>query len=420
MIKYTSDSATHVWAEIVDHIDRDTIDKDLDTIYVCPMTAFEDEYDHVMHTIDPSDPTSWTWTTPYDSIDKTEAKITTYMYTYHVLPLQALDESLYPISGLMNYITIKRGTVLDMTAAATALFNLIDADYADSIMAVDGVDSILWEYSLDNVTFAPIPATPLATEAIVLRYRLVTECADDTVTSALYYNTTRDTLVVDDACNSYVWETNTYYTDTLDSVIYPLANGCDSIVEMKITIDHPYQQSLSLVSKYGDRLLMINRNEINGIDASYQLDLDNDTALVKWYKEATPEDEFLGYGYYYTKSNGDVLDAGVYYAILEIPASEGQNCGLHGETMHYAVAGAAAAPALVPSLARPGEDIKVLNLDPEKETIIRIYTTEGLLHGMFTVRGETSFTIKAANEVGFYLVELTNDGLKSTLRYIVK
>ena len=475
MIKYTSDSATHIWAEIVDHIDRDTIDKDLDTIYVCPMTAFEDEYDHVIHTIDPSDPTSWTWTTPYDSIDKTEAKITTYMYTYHVLPLQAPDESLYPISGLMDKINIKRGAVLDMTAAATALFNLIDADYADSIMAVDGVDSVLWEYSLDNITFAPIPATPLATEAIVLRYRLVTECADDTVTSALYYNTTRDTLVVDDACNSYVWETNTYYTDTLDSVIYPLANGCDSIaylkltilppvngkdsvidqcyfftwtngdgktyyndtvvyytylngaangcdsiVEMKITIDHPYQQSLSLVSKYGDRLLMINRNEINGIDASYQLDLDNDTALVKWYKEATPEDEFLGYGYYYTKSNGDVLDAGVYYAILEIPATEGQNCGLHGETMHYAVAGAAAAPALVPSLARPGEDIKVLNLDPEKETIIRIYTTEGLLHGMFTVRGETSFTIKAANEVGFYLVELTNDGLKSTLRYIVK
>ena len=152
----------------------------------------------------------------------------------------------------------------------------------------------------------------------------------------------------------------------------------------------------------------------------YKLDLDNDTALVKWYKEATPTDEFLGYGYYYTKANGDVLDAGVYYAVLEIPAAAGDNCGLHGETKHYKVAGAAAAPALVPSLARPGEDVVVLNLDPEKETVIRIFTTEGLLHGTYTVSGETSFTIKAANEVGFYLVELTNDSLKSTLRYIVK
>ena len=340
-------------------------------------------------------------------------------------------------------------------------------------MYVDHVDSILWEYSPDNATFYPIPATPLASEAIVLRYRLLTECAGDTVTSAYYYNLTRDTLVVDDACKSYTWEGTTYTESKLDSVIYPLANGCDSIayldltilppvtgkdsvencyfytwtagdgktyyndttvtytfdggaangcdsiVTMKIKVNNPYLMTLPLVAKYGDRLLMIDRNAINSMDG-WNLDIVNDTILVKWYKEATPENEFLGYGYYYTKSNGDVLDAGTYYALVEIPAAEGEPCGLKGETNHYTVAGAAPAPALVPSLARPGEDVTVLNLDPEKETLIRIFTTDGLLQGMYTVRGETSFTIKAAYEVGFYLVELSNDDLKSTLRYIVK
>ena len=474
MFKYTSDSATHIWAEIVDHIDRDTIEKELDSLYVCPNTQFEDEYDHVLHTIDPSDPTSWTWTTPYDSIDKSEAKITTYMYTYHVLPLQEPDAALYPITSMLDKIVITRGKVLDMTAASAALFAQITADHQDSIMYVDDVDSIRWEYSLDNVTFYPIPATPIASEAVVLRYLLLTECTEDTVFSAPYYNSTRDTLDVPDACKSYTWEGNTYTESKLDSVTYPLANGCDSIaylnltilppvtgndsalnncyfftwdkgdgktyyndtivtftydggaangcdsiVTMKIKVNSPYQFDLSLVAKYGDRLLMINRNEINAKDG-WNLDLENDTMLVKWYKEATPADEFLGYGYYYTKSNGDVLDPGVYYAVVEIPAVEGEACGAQGETTHYTVAGAAPAPALVPSLARPGEDVMIINLDPEKETVIRVFTTEGLLHGAYTVRGETSFTIKAANEAGFYIVELNGEDMKSTLRYIVK
>jgi len=224
-------------------------------------------------------------------------------------------------------------------------------------------------------------------------------------------------------CYSYTWtagDGKTYYNDTVVSYTYVggAATGCDSTVTMKIKVNNPYQKTLSLVSKYGDRLLMINRNEINALPG-WNLDLEKDTALVKWYKEDPAGDIFKGNGYYYTE-NGEVLDAGVYYALIDIPASEGATCGSKGETVHYTVTGAAPAPALAPSLARPGEDIKVLNLDPDKETVIRVYTTEGLLHGTYTVSGETSFTIKAAYELGFYLVELNNDGMKTTLRYIVK
>jgi hypothetical protein len=74
----------------------------------------------------------------------------------------------------------------------------------------------------------------------------------------------------------------------------------------------------------------------------------------------------------------------------------------------------------MPSLARPGEDIRVVNLNPEEQTTIRVYTTEGLNKGSYTVRGEESFTLKAGYEHGFYLVEIVSENDKSTLRYIVK
>ena len=119
--------------------------------------------------------------------------------------------------------------------------------------------------------------------------------------------------------------------------------------------------------------------------------------------------------------NGDPLPSGyTYYAVVNIPASVAATCGALGTTAQYTVPAHAAAPALVPSLARPGEDIQVINLDPEVETIIRIYTAEGLLHKTYTSYGETTFTIKAASDNGFYIVELSADSMKSTLRYIVK
>ena len=93
---------------------------------------------------------------------------------------------------------------------------------------------------------------------------------------------------------------------------------------------------------------------------------------------------------------------------------------MKGETDHYAILAAAPAPALVPTLARPGENISVINLDPNTTTTIRLYTTEGLLQKSFVVSGETTFVIKAADAHGFYLVELSNESLKTTLRYIVK
>ena len=141
---------------------------------------------------------------------------------------------------------------------------------------------------------------------------------------------------------------------------------------------------------------------------------------MKWYKEATPADELVGTGYYYTLASGEPLPAGdTYYAVLDIPATTG-TCGLKGETEHYTIPVGAGAPALMPSLAKPSENIQIINLNPEVETTIRLYTSEGLLQATYRVAGQETYTIKAAEDRGFYMVELSNDEIQSTLRYIVK
>ena len=245
------------------------------------------------------------------------------------------------------------------------------------------------------------------------------------MTSEVYKNVVRDT-VEKTACNEFDWvisatETRHYIKDTLDSVTFLHTYLGDSIAYLKLTVNNPFQADLELVHKFGNRLLMINRNEINSIKGWENVldSLDNGAGYVKWFKVATPDVQ-VGTGYYYTLASGEPLPAGdTYYAVIEIPASDG-SCGLRAETEHYTIPAAAGAPVLVPSLAKPGEDIQIFNLDPEMENNIRLYTSEGLLQGVYTVSGEETFTIKAAESHGFYMVEISNDSMKTTLRYIVK
>ena len=226
-----------------------------------------------------------------------------------------------------------------------------------------------------------------------------------------------------DTCNMYTWHDSLYtrsgvYYDTLQT-----AAGCDSVCKLDLTIVLPYQDTLTIEHYYGDRIIMINRHEINALGWKLDsLDLDH-PEFVKWYRiEASGDTTYLDGcdGYYYTMPNGDPISAGTYFAVITIEPGEGARCGAQGRTETYTVTGAAPAPALLPSLARPGEDIRIINLNPMVKTDVRIYSADGLVQGSYTVSGEETYTIKAAGTTGFYLVELYNEGMKSTLRYIVK
>ena len=399
LIEYFSDQSTHIWIELIPAAPRDTI-RDTVTIYACQLT--DTLVDGIVHTIDSTNVSSLTWETVFELKDTVKAAMYDSIVTYEAVVL--IDPKFPTFEEFADLPVIKRGSAIDVTAADTWLKTYLATAKTDTIKAVK---AIAWQYSTDGVNFAAVDATPLSSERINIKYVVDLQC-DDQFDDDLYKNIVRDTLDTI-ACNSYEWvisadETRKYITDTIDSVVIIDTYLGDSIAYLNLTVNNPFQADLELVHKFGNRLLMINRN------AGY----------VKWYKEATPADILVGTDYYYTLPSGEPLPAGeTYYAILDIPASAG-NCGLKGETEHYTIPVGAGAPALVPSLAKPGENIQVINLNPELETIVRLYTSEGLLQATYYVAGQETYTIKAADARGFYMVELSNSEMKSTLRYIVK
>ena len=305
-------------------------------------------------------------------------------------------------------------------------------DYTFDTLTVTGCDSVITLHLTVNhsgsseVTLAECDSitwkgTKYTTSGDYTFDTLTVTGCDSVITLHLtIYHSESSTEVVD-TCNMYTWhgvrytKTGIYY-DTLQTV-----HGCDSICKLDLTITLPYQDTLTLEHYYGDRVIMINRHEINALGWKLDsLDLDH-PEYVKWYRINAPGDTtFLDKGYYYTLTSGEPLPAGTYYAVIDIEPTGGARCGGKGVTEEYTVKGAAPAPALMPSLARPGQDIRIVNLNPMVQTNVRIYSADGLVQGSYTVSGEESYTIKAAGTTGFYLVELYNEGMKSTLRYIVK
>lgn len=328
------------------------------------------------------------------------------------------DPTILDITQLTGTPVISRGQTIDVSAWKTE----IEADLAAQAAANSALatgDSIAWEWSVDGINWNPLTSTTIThTEAVSIRYSIITECGI-VAPVGRYNNTARDTLTVE-ACNFYTWSTNdsTYNVSTIDSVALVSATNaaCDSITYLNLTVTNPIYVDLEAVSKYGNRLLMVNLNTINAT-TSWNLDAVTGAQYVKWYQVADPEDVQVGEGYYLTKEDGEPF-VGEYYAIISIPSDN--ECGLLGYTNHLVCEAPAAAPMLMPSMARPEETITIYNLDPMKETIIRVYTTEGLMVSNYTVSGQETFQITANAENGFYLVELNSEDMKSTLRYIVK
>ena len=322
------------------------------------------------------------------------------------------------ITQLTGTPVISRGQTIDLSAWVAE----IEADLAAQAAAnpaLADVTSIAWEWSVDGINWAPLTSNTITnTEAVSIRYSIITECGI-VAPVGQYNNTARDTLTVE-ACNFYTWSANdsTYNVSTIDSVALVSATNaaCDSISYLNLTVNNPIYENLEAVSKYGNRLLMVNLNSINAT-TGWNLDPVTGAQYVKWYQVADPEDQMVGEGYYLTK-DGEPL-VGEFYAVITIPG-EGNNCGHIGITNTLVCEAAAGAPMLMPSMAKPEETITVYNLNPEIETTIRIYTTDGLIVRTYTTSGQDSFQMKANADNGFYLVELTGENMKSTLRYIVK
>ena len=311
-------------------------------------------------------------------------------YTFDTLTVLGCD------SIITLHLTIRQSTVGDTTAVECNSFDWYGTTYTESgdyqhiLTNVAGCDSTLTMHLTIHKSDSTIKPTP--TEPV---------CHS-------YYWAEADTTIINSGTYTHVFQ-NQY--------------GCDSVVTFTVTINMPYVDTLEVRAYYGWRIIMINRNQINSIEGWSLDSLQGDhPEYVKWHQiDLNGNDTEIATGYYYTLASGEPLPTGYqYYAIVEIPAAPGVPCGAFGRTETITIGAAAPAPALVPSLARPGEDIQVINLDPAVETTIRVYSADGILQKTLTSNGDTYCTIKAADAIGFYLVEIISDDMKSTLRYMVK
>ena len=406
-IEFNSTQTTHIWIEKVD-VERDTVEVDT-TFYVCEGATVLGK----VITVDTE------WSDTVRNI-KDEEKLALYDSITYIHAFVLREPKVYDFSSQVN---IKRNAPLDLTAADT----WVKAQYtADDTKLIQNVTGIKWQYAVySNPTYIDIDlANPptLAAERINVKYIATTEC-ENTV-DTLHMNIARDTLEKD-TCNFFFWdETDSLYilptTANPDSAIYPGgAAWGDSIIYLSLALTNPANMDLLAIAKYGNRLLLINRWDFakKGFETE-DIYTPGGDVLIEWFEINDPKNP-VAEGYSYNAPDGSPL-VGTFYAVIRKKTDT--DCGLYGRTQNLVCGPVAAglAPALAPSIAMPGEDIKVINIDPEKETIIRIFTTEGLLQHTYNVQGQETFIIKAANDHGFYLVELLSGEEKSTLRYIVK
>lgn len=175
----------------------------------------------------------------------------------------------------------------------------------------------------------------------------------------------------------------------------------------------PNMAEAPAISKYGNRLLVLNLTEIA---KEYTIA----AADVAWYELAGNQENFLGNGFYYTKEDGAPL-TGKYFARITLPTTENNGCGGTMETVIIDCGNAAnAAPMLVPNVVQPSEIISLMNLDPEQVAEITVYSTTGEIIAKFSAANTEEISFKAAQMAGYYIVDVQTEIEKISLRYIVK
>ena len=277
-----------------------------------------------------------------------------------------------------------------------------------------------------------VELTETACESYEWHGETYTESGDYTFEDECYkeiLHLTINTVVTEDVtasdCYAYEWNGVTYtksgnYTFNTTSVV----TGCDSIVTLHLTItaetpeENPALGNAEAVVKYGNRMVVLH---LNGFAEKYGWTPANDQ--VTWYQVVGEmdnsweivDDKVLGSGMYIEDLNGFT---GQIYAIID-SSNEGA-CGNLYRTKVLVLAPAGQAPKLMPTIARPSEDLHLLNLNSANVAEVRVYNTSGELMSVYKAEEASEFVFKAETMPGYYLVEVQHNGEQTTLRYIVK
>ena len=239
----------------------------------------------------------------------------------------------------------------------------------------------------------------------------------------------------------YIQENNTWtvLTDmaidgSVDQVVlkYVITSDCGSIESesMSIVVVEPNPENdidmdnVLAISKYENRVFLLH---LNDFVAKYGWTPSPEE--VTWYKVingldtygTVGDDQELTKGHSYNEKDGSIIAAGEYYAlIVRAEAIDPSDCMTVMRTVVLTSAGAAVTPQLVPTIARPNENLTITNLNPEDVTEINVFSTTGELMATYVADQVAEFMFNAAHMSGYYMVEVESENSKVTLRYVVK
>ena len=179
-------------------------------------------------------------------------------------------------------------------------------------------------------------------------------------------------------------------------------------------------------NKYGGRLLTLDIKRIEN-DLGWNINI----ADITWYRvvdviddyadeTSVKNDEVVGHSYYLSKEDGSPLPAGTYYARVNHNRVTEADCDGIVQTVEVLVSGAEVGMKLAPTMAKPQEVIRLLNLNPAEDATVRVYSTTGEVMDTFEVKNATEASFHAAQTAGYYIVEVQTETGKVSLRYIVK
>lgn len=334
-------------------------------------------------------------------------------------------------------------TIVDTVCAGTEYFgregaHIIYADTAwtDSVRVVDAVagdvDS-LYHYQLSVYHFA-MPAISVNDVLAVCGQAVDTAKA----TAAIEEAVAADELFAPNTMVRWYMQQGSAWvaltSDALDGQTAEVTLKCEISSDcatqdttLVCTVEQPNAdndttlRNLPAKSMYNNRLLMINLNKIREQLPDWTIT----EADVHWYKMTgnTPDaeaDTEVGTGYYYTTPEAEEL-TGSYYATIAHTAVAESDCGAEARTVILICADTQSlAPELRPSIAQPEEEIHIINLNPEVETEIVVYSSTGQKVATYHSQEAEMFVMKAAQNTGYYMVDVHTADDKITLRYVVK
>lgn len=186
--------------------------------------------------------------------------------------------------------------------------------------------------------------------------------------------------------------------------------------------DYP---ALPVVTLY-DWLIMLDMKSINAEGYFFGEE------AVTWYRVrgapdkltdgASADDERMGTGYSLT-INQSFLGTGDYYASVDVSSSpSGVLCTdvMRSMIVHYASSAAPAPPLLEPTMVRPNEAQRLIQLNPDHPTTVTIYDIAGHRLQTLTAEGAAQMSLQAQSVAGCYQVVVRNGEQRTVLRYIVR